>query len=98
MKKKVAERLRPYLALAESESELTKTVKSLPPAQLGELKDLMGRYVQEMEHKINSDLSGIKNPDIRELVISPLTKVKKINSVILEVFNLRQQNKIKQKS
>lgn len=95
MRKKVQQRLIPFLSM--SESELKNSIKSLSPAELGELKDLMGQYVQEAERVVENKLAGIKTPAIREIVISPLNKVKKTNSIILEAFNLRQQIKLEKR-
>ena len=94
MRKKVIERLRPYLALADSEAELRKLVESLPPSQLGELKDLMGRYHDEFVEKANAALALAKTQHNIDFITSHVDEVKKVNSIFTETFRLRKLKKM----
>ncbi|MDP3837282.1 MAG: hypothetical protein Q8Q67_04240 [bacterium] len=97
MRKKVAERLRPYLALADSEADLQKLIESLSPPQLGETKDLIDRYVQEVEAKANAEIAKTKFASNHEFILFQLNKPKKVQSIIADAFNLRKMRKLEKR-
>jgi len=98
MKKKAAERLKPFFSNGLSEMECEKLINQLSPQDLGEIRNLINIKIKEMRANQNEMVKRLNvaecNPEVLQARISDsersIEAVKETASLFQKVFEKRQ--------